>query len=149
MTIAVARESSIDQHPLADALQAQMSSDVWDLRIFGCPDSTRSARFRGRTDRAGRGATDIWQDWLLNMTKEWVLRVALRKVSGSYIDDVIMSVALLSMTLRERPDRGERPEQLSHNDITAHLMRLGELREAGLLSDSGPTTCSALLGQSP
>lgn len=137
MTAAVGREVPIDQHPLADALQAQMSSDVWDLRIFGCHDRTRRARFRGRTDRAGRGATDIWQEWLLNMTKEWVFRAALRKVSGSYIDDVILSMALLSATLRERPDRGERPEQLSHNDITAHLMRLGELHAAGFLSDSG------------
>jgi hypothetical protein len=60
MTVAVAREF-LSGHPLADALLAQMPLDVWDLRIFGGPDGTRTARFRGRTDRAGRGATDISQ----------------------------------------------------------------------------------------
>jgi hypothetical protein len=69
--------------------------------------------------------------------KEWVLRNALRRVSSSYIDDMILSVAMLSATLRERDDDGDHPDRLSRNDISAHLLRLGRLREGGLISLSG------------
>jgi integrase len=112
---------------------------VWDLRAFGYPETepVRGARFKGRADRAGRGATDVSQPWLLGIAKEWALRTALRQVSPHYIDDVILSVALLSATLRERADHGSRPEVLGRGDLTAHLIRLGQMREAGLLSIKG------------
>lgn len=96
-----------------------------------------SARFRGRADRAGRGATDITQPWLLGVVKEWVLRAALRGISPSYIDDLVLWAAMLSATLRERDDGGNRLAALGRADMSAHLLRLGRLRAAGLLSLSG------------
>jgi integrase len=137
MTSAASENADLQHHPFSDAIEAQYPLDVWDLRVFGYADGMRRARFRGRADRAGRGATDITQRWLLDAAKEWVLRAALRQVSTSYIDDVVLSLALLSSTLNERGDRGDYPDRLSRNDITAHLIHLGQLREGGLLTVKG------------
>ena len=128
MTAAIA-EQGLAGHPFSEAIQAQFPLDVWDLGVFGYAGGAMTARFRGRVDRAGRGATGITQRWLLGSMKEWVLRNALRRVSSSYIDDMILSVAMLSATLRERGDGGDHPDRLSRNDISAHLLRLGRLRE--------------------
>lgn len=124
-------------HPLAAAIEAQLPLDTWDLGVFGYARATAHARFRGRADRAGRGATDISQPWLLSIAKEWVLRGALRRVSASYLDDVVLAVTLLSATLRERADAGLDATRLGREDITAHLIRLGQLREAAWLTRSG------------
>jgi hypothetical protein len=132
-------------HPLAAAIEAQLPLDTWDLRVFGYARATSPARFRGRADRAGRGATEISQPWLLSIAKEWVLRGALRRVSASYMDDVVLAVTLLSATLRERPDAGLDTTRLGREDITAHLIRLGQLRESALLSRSGQQRCVRFL----
>lgn len=137
MTLAAAELSATTGHPLTEAMQAQYPLDVWDLRIFGYTHSRSRARFRGRADRAGRGATDITQRWLLGLVKEWVLRAALRQISHSYIDGVVLALVLLSSTLSGRADLGDRPERLSRADVTAHLIRLGHLREGGLLTMKG------------
>lgn len=137
MTAAAVEPAALSGHPLADAIEAQYHLDVWDLRIFGYTQGARQARFRGRADRAGRGATAITQRWLLGVAKEWVLRAALRQVSSSYIDDVVLSLAMLSATLNERDDLGGSPQRLSRADATAHLVRLGQLREGGLLTLKG------------
>lgn len=136
MTAAIA-EQGLAGHPFSDAIKAQFPLDVWDLGVFGYCGGAMTARFKGRADRAGRGATGITQRWLLGSMKEWVLRNALRKISSSYMDDMILSVAMLSATLRERGDGGDYPDRLSRNDISAHLLRLGRLRESGLISLSG------------
>ena len=127
------------------AIEAQLPLDSWDLRVFGYAPAASPARFRGRADRAGRGATDISQPWLLSIAKEWVLRGALRRVSASYMDDVVLSLALLSATLRERADAGLDATRLGREDITAHLIRLGQLRESALLSLSGQQRCVRFL----
>lgn len=132
-------------HPLAVTIEAQLPLDTWDLRVFGYERSSAHARFRGRVDRAGRGATDISQPWLLAIAKEWVLRGALRQLSASYMDDVVIAVALLSATLREREDDGCDATKLGREDITAHLIRLGQLRETTLLSRSGQQRCVRFL----
>ena len=136
MTAAIA-EQGLAGHSFSDAIKTQLPLDAWDLAVFGYAGGAMTARFKDRADRAGRGATGITQPWLLGSTKEWVLRNALRKVSSSYIDDMILSVAMLSATLRERDDDGDHPDRLSRNDISAHLLRLGRLREGGLISLSG------------
>lgn len=120
---------------LTKAVAAQYECDVWDLRSFGYPG--KWARFRGRADRAQRGATGIGQGWLLDMVKQWVLRAALRRVSPAYLDEVILAVALLSSTLQDREDHGVHPTALGRADITTHLIRLGHLREEGRLTLKG------------
>lgn len=130
---------------MAAAIEAQLPLDTWDLRVFGYVRATAHARFRGRADRAGRGATDISQPWLLSIAKEWVLRGALRQVSASYMDDVVLALTLLSATLRERADDGLDAAGLGREDITAHLIRLGQLRESALLSRSGQQRCVRFL----
>ncbi|SDP43697.1 hypothetical protein SAMN04487914_11196 [Arthrobacter sp. ok909] len=132
-------------HPLSAAIEAQLPLDIWDLRVFGYAPAASPARFRGRADRAGRGATDISQPRLLSVAKEWVLRGALRRVSARYMDDVVLSLALLSATLRERADAGIDATRLGREDITAHLIRLGQLRESALLSLSGQQRCVRFL----
>lgn len=132
-------------HPLSAAIEAQLPLDTWDLRVFGYVRATAHARFRGRADRAGRGATGISQPWLLSIAKEWGLRGALRRVSPSYMDDVVLALTLLSATLRERPDAGLDATRLGREDITAHLIRLGQLRESALLSRSGQQRCVRFL----
>lgn len=134
-------------HPLSAAIEAQLPLDTWDLRVFGYVRATAHARFRGRADRAGRGATDISQPWLLSIAKEWVLRGALRRVSASYMDNVVLALTLLSATLRERPDAGLDATRLGREDITAHLIRLGQLRETALLSRSGQQRCVRFLNR--
>jgi hypothetical protein len=137
VTAAIA-EKGLAGHPFSEAIKAQLPLDVWDLAVFGyAGGGAMTARFKDRADGAGRGATGITQWWLLELTKEWVLRNALRRVSSNYIDDVILSVAMLPATLRERDDDGDHPDRLSRNDIFAHLVRLGRLREDGLISLSG------------
>lgn len=139
--------SPLAGHPLSAAIEAQLPLDTWDLRVFGYARTTGHARFRGRADRAGRGATDISQPWLLSIAKEWVLRGALRRVSASYMDDVVLALALLSATLRERADAGLDATRLGREDITAHLIRLGQLRESALLSRSGQQRCVRFLNR--
>lgn len=132
-------------HPLSVAIEAQLPRDTWDLEVFGYERASAHARFRGRVDRAGRGATDISQPWLLSIAKEWVPRGALRRLSASYLDDVVIAVALLSATLREREDAGYDATRLGREDITAHLIRLGQLRETALLTRSGQQRCVRFL----
>lgn len=132
-------------HPFSAAIEAQLPLDTWDLQAFGYGRATAHARFKGRVDRAGRGATDISQPWLPSIAKEWVLRGALRRLSASYMDDVVLSIALLSATLRERADAGNDASRLGREDITAHLIRLGQLRETALLSRSGQQRCVRFL----
>ncbi|MGO1381304.1 MAG: tyrosine-type recombinase/integrase [Corynebacterium sp.] len=134
-------------HPLSVAIEAQLPLDTWDLRSFGYDRASAHARFRGRADRAGRGATDISQPWLLSLAKEWVLRGALRRLSAGYLDDVVLAIALLSATLRERADAGCDATRLGRDDLTAHLIRLGQLRETALLSRSGQQRCVRFLNR--
>lgn len=139
MTLAAVEQCPLAGHPLAEAIEAQLPRDVWDLRVFGYPDlkEGRWARFKGRADRARRGATEVSQPWLLGIAKECVLRGALRRISTSYLDDVVLSIALLSATLRERADTGNQAQHLDRRDVTAHLIRLGQMRQAGLLTLKG------------
>ena len=136
MTAAIA-DPGLTGHPFSEAIKTQLPLDVWDLAVFGYAGGAMTARFKDRADRAGRGATGITQRWLLESTKESVLRNALRRVSSNYIDDVILSVAMLSATLRERDDDGDHLDRLSRARYSAHLLRLGRLRENGLISLSG------------
>lgn len=134
MTLAAVEQCPLAGHPLAEAIEAQLPRDVWDLRVFGYPNlkEGRWARFKGRADRASRGATEVSQPWLLGIAKEFVLRGALRRISTSYLDDVVLSIALLSATLRERADCGDQAQHLDRRDVTVHLIRLGQMRQAGL-----------------
>jgi hypothetical protein len=66
-----------------------------------------------------------------------VFRAALRQISASYIDDVLLALALLSSSLRDRADRGDDWAELKRVDIGAFMIRLGQLQKAGIITAKG------------
>lgn len=114
----------------------QWDHDRWDLRPLGYQVPTW-ARFADRRDMNGLGATHISQPWLGAIAREWVFRGALRQLSGSYMDDVVMGLALLSSSLRGRPDRGDDCLRLKRADMSGFIIGVGRLQKAGKISDKG------------
>ena len=120
----------------AAPLLNQWDHDRWDLRPFGYKVPTW-ARFAGRRDSNGSGATHISQPWLGAIAREWVFRGSVRQISASYMDDVVMGLALLSSSLRDRPDSGNDCLKLKRADISAFIIRVGRLQKSGTISDKG------------
>ncbi|MDN5860225.1 MAG: site-specific integrase, partial [Pseudonocardia sp.] len=103
--------------------ETEIGKDEWDMTLFG---------HRGNMSFAG-----ITQDWLRATAKVWASHDLPRR-RGTYGGDKtrhhITSLALLSQSLRHRPDRGEDPAALGRPDIEAYLARLAYLEAHGKIS---------------
>jgi integrase len=107
----------------ASGPHAETAKDTWDMALFG---------------HAGRLAfTAISQPWLRQSAKLWAAADLPRRRGRSGGDKTrhyISSLALLSESLRQRPDRGHDPTMLARADIEAFMARLGYLHTAGTIS---------------
>ena len=96
--------------------ETEIDKDEWDMTVFG---------HRGNMSFAA-----ITQDWLRATAKAWASHDLPRR-RGTYGGDKtrhhITSLALLSQSLRRRPDLGEDPAVLGRPDIEAFLARLAYL----------------------
>jgi integrase len=81
--------------------------------------------------------TAITQRWLRQTAKIWALADLPRRRGRSGGDKTrhyLSSLALLSQSLRQRPDHGEDPAALGRPDIELFLNRLGYLHATGAIS---------------
>jgi integrase len=104
--------------------ETETAKDIWDMALFG---------HRGRLS-----FTAITQPWLRHTAKIWAAADLPRRRGRSGGDKTrhyISSLALLSQSLRQRPDRGEDPAALGRADIEAFLARLGYLHATGEISE--------------
>jgi integrase len=103
--------------------ETETAKDIWDMALFG---------HRGRLS-----FTAITQPWLRQTAKIWAAADLPRRgrSGGDKTRHYISSLALLSGSLRQRPDRGEDPAALGRADIEAFLARLGYLHAAGEISE--------------
>ena len=104
--------------------ETETARDIWDMALFG---------HRGRLP-----FTAISQPWLRQTAKVWAAADLPRRRGRSGGDKTrhyISSLALLSQSLRQRPDHGEDPAALGRADIEAFLGRLGWLHAAGTISE--------------
>ncbi len=96
--------------------ETEIDKDEWDMTVFG--------------HRGNMSFTGITQDWLRATAKVWASHDLPRR-RGTYGGDKtrhhITSLALLSQSLRHRPDRGDDPAALGRPDIEAFLARLAYL----------------------
>lgn len=102
---------------------AETVNDTWDMTLFG---------HRGRLS-----FTTISQPWLRQTAQLWAAADLPRRRGRSGGDKTrhhIASLALLSESLRQRPDRGQDPSMLDRSDIEAFLARLAYLHTAGTIS---------------
>jgi integrase len=82
--------------------------------------------------------TGITQPWLRETAKIWAAADLPRRrgrAGGDKTRHHIASLALLSQSLRQRPDRGEDPAVLGRPDIEAFLARLAWQHSAGQVSE--------------
>lgn len=108
--------------------ETEVAADEWDLAIFGHSGSVSFVA--------------ISQRWLKEATKRWAaddlprrrIRPGRRTSGGLAVRHHVNCVALLSESLRIRPDRGERPPALGRSDMEAFLNRLAYLASAWRLS---------------
>ena len=113
--------------------ETEVSSDEWDLGVFGHSGSVSFTR--------------ITQHWLRESAKRWAaddlprrrLRPGRRTSVGLAVRHHVNCLALLSGSLRLRPDRGERPGALERADIETFLNRLAYLASAGRISNDART----------
>ena len=101
----------------------EITKDTWDMALFG--------------HQGCLSFTAITQPWLRQTAKIWAAADLPRRRGRSGGDKTrhyLSSLALLSDSLRQRPDRGEVPAALGRADIEAFLGRLGWLRAAGAIS---------------
>jgi integrase len=104
--------------------ETETGKDIWDMTLFG---------HRGRLS-----FTAITQLWLRQTAKIWAAADLPRRRGHSGGDKTrhyISSLALLSESLRQRPDRGDDPAVLGRADIEAFLARLGWLHATGEISE--------------
>lgn len=104
--------------------EIETAKDTWDLVLFGQ---------RGRLP-----FTAISQPWLRQTAKTWAAADLPRRRGRSGGDKTrhhIASAALLSESLRQRPDRGNDPAELGRTDIEAFLGRLAFLHATGRISE--------------
>ena len=104
--------------------ETETAEDTWDMALFG---------HRGRLS-----FTAITQPWLRQTAKIWAAADLPRRRGRSGGDKTrhyISSLALLSQSLRQRPDRGEDPAALGRADIEAFLARLCYLHASGEISE--------------
>jgi integrase len=104
--------------------QTEISKDEWDMTVFG--------------HRGNLSFAPITQDWLRAAAKAWASHDLPRR-RGTYGGDKtrhhLTSLALLSESLRSRPDQGENPAVLGRADIEAFLARLAYLQSTQQISD--------------
>ena len=104
--------------------ETEVGKDDWDLTVFG---------------HAGTlSFTAISQPWLRAAAKTWAGHDLPRRrgrCPGDKTRHHVASLALLSGSLRQRPDRGNDPGSLGRADIEAFLSRLTYLRSTGAISD--------------
>ena len=103
--------------------QTEIAKDTWDMALFGQ---------RGRLS-----FTAITQPWLREAAKIWALADLPRRRGRSGGDKTrhyLSSLALLSDSLRQRPDHGDDPAVLGRQDIEMFLSRLGYLHSAEEIS---------------
>jgi len=101
--------------------ESEVRGDDWDLRVFG------------HTGTLSFGL--ISQPWLRQLSKSWAaddlprrrIRPGRRTSGGLAVRHHINCVAMLSESLRLRPDRGECPGALGRADMEAFLNRLAYL----------------------
>lgn len=101
----------------------EVAKDVWDMTVFG---------HRGRLP-----FTAISQPWLRSVGKVWASHDLPRRRGthgGEKTRHHITSLALLSESLRARPDSGCDPATLGRRDIEAFLARLSYLESTGAIS---------------
>ena len=103
--------------------ETEIGKDEWDMTVFG--------------HRGNLSFTAIGQDWLRATAKAWASHDLPRR-RGTYGGDKtrhhITSLALLSQSLRHRPDHGTDPTVLGRADIEAFLARLAYLESTGQIS---------------
>jgi integrase len=120
--------------------ETENTKDTWDMSVFG---------HRGTLSFAA-----ITQDWLRAAARVWASHDLPRR-RGTYGGDKtrhhIASLALLSESLRGRPDRGADPVLLGRADIEAFLARLAYLEStqaiSGLTRHLACTETRAILSQ--
>jgi hypothetical protein len=108
----------------ASGPETETAKDTWDMALFG---------HRGRL-----AFTAITQPWLRETAKIWAAADLPRRRGRSGGDKTrhyIASLALLSQSLRQRPDRGNNPAALGRADIEAFLARLSWQYSAGQISE--------------
>lgn len=108
--------------------ETEITADVWDLVVFG---------------HSGTLSFDaISQAWLREATKRWAaddlprrrIRAGRRTSGGLTVRHHVACMALLSESLRIRPDRGEDPAGLGRPAMEAFLNRLAHLHAGGHMS---------------
>jgi integrase len=103
--------------------ETEIGKDEWDMAVFG--------------HRGNMSFAPITQDWLRATAKVWASHDLPRR-RGTYGGDKtrhhITSLALLSQSLRSRPDQGRDPALLGRPDIEAFLARLSYLEATGQIS---------------
>jgi integrase len=108
----------------ASGPETETAKDTWDMALFG---------------HSGRlSFTAITQPWLRETAKIWAAADLPRRRGRSGGDKTrhyIASIALLSRSLRQRPDRGDDPAALGRADIEAFLARLAWQHSAGQVSE--------------
>ena len=108
----------------ASGPETETAKDTWDMTLFG---------------HSGRlSFTAITQPWLRETAKVWAAADLPRRRGRSGGDKTrhyIASIALLSQSLRQRPDRGGDPAALGRADIEAFLARLAWQHSAGQVSE--------------
>jgi integrase len=103
--------------------EGEVTKDVWDMTAFG---------YRGRLPFIA-----ISQPWLRAAGKAWASHDLPRRrgtQGGEKTRHHINSLALLSESLRARPDSGRDPAALGRRDIEAFLARLSCLESTGKIS---------------
>ncbi|HEY6791153.1 MAG TPA: tyrosine-type recombinase/integrase [Trebonia sp.] len=108
----------------ASGPETEIAKDTWDMALFGQ---------RGMLPFAG-----ITQPWLRETAKIWAAADLPRRrgrAGGDKTRHYIASLALLSQSLRQRPDRGEDPAVLGRPDIEAFLARLAWQHSGGQISE--------------
>ena len=108
--------------------ETEVKNDTWDLTVFGHPGTV--------------SFTSLSQPWLREAAKRWAaedlprrrVRAGRRTSAGLTVRHHIGALALLSETLRMRPDRGQVPAALGRPDMEAFLHRLAFLESTSQLS---------------
>ena len=108
----------------ASGPETETAKDTWDMVLFGQ---------RGRLSFTG-----ITQPWLRETAKVWAAADLPRRrgrAGGDKTRHHVASLALLSQSLRQRPDRGNDPAALGRADIEAFLARLAWQHSDGRISE--------------
>ena len=103
--------------------ETEIARDAWDMALFG--------------HRGLLSFTAITQPWLRETAKVWALADLPRRRGRSGGDKTrhyLSSLALLSDSLRHRPDHGQNPAALGRADIEMFLNRLAYLESAETIS---------------